>query len=107
MNTRNNLRYTFISSLSFMLIACDEKIQTVNWYETHEKERQAMLSNCKKRLQNCRTNPAVILADVNCIHAYQAQTKTPSKMINKVSGVDVEPLKFEWDEKKGLITKDN
>ena len=48
-----------------LVLAGCEKTQTVEWYKTHEAERNAVLKKCKD-------NPGELQFTPNCQNAYQA-----------------------------------
>ena len=56
---------TLLGSLS-ILMGCKEESKTVDWYKTHEKERQEMLAKCKN-------NPGELENTPNCINAKEGE----------------------------------
>ena len=105
MNKRNNLGIIVVVSALSMLAGCKDKIQTVDWYKIHEKERKEMLAKCNERLKECKTNPVKILTDPHCLNAQEAEMKVPlGKPFDDEKG-KLKPLEFKWDDKKGLVMK--
>ena len=67
--TRNIMLITLVS---FALTGCFDKgpdtgpVQTVDWYKSHNEERQSML-------ETCANNPGELKDDSNCVNARAAE----------------------------------
>lgn len=60
-----------ILALTLFAFGCKktEEVQTVDWYEQHNQEREAML-------EKCNNNPGELMATPNCINASKARAKS-------------------------------
>lgn len=66
MNKIKELQVMAIATISLALGGCDEKVQTVDWYIAHKKERKEVLSKCKD-------NPGTLKNTPNCRNADSAE----------------------------------
>lgn len=62
-----------VLSLIFVVSACDKPAHTVEYYETHEKERIARCEECKKMI------PTDMLADKDCQAAFHSWSTVGDK----------------------------
>lgn len=75
MNIRNiscARNFAVVALASFTLTGCFDNtpdtgpVQTVDWYQSHDDERQAML-------ETCANNPGELADDSNCVNAREAE----------------------------------
>ncbi|HGS5703868.1 TPA: EexN family lipoprotein [Vibrio diabolicus] len=52
---------------TFFLVACSEEVKTVDYYQTHHKERIEKVEECKNNVENEMTT--------NCTNAIKAASK--------------------------------
>lgn len=60
-------KLSIVLVVAAFLAGCGDNtpVQTVDWYKTHDVEREEMLVNCKN-------NPGELAASPNCLNAQQA-----------------------------------
>jgi hypothetical protein len=75
--------FLIVSSLA-ILGGCqsNESIQTVEWYEAHNAEREEVL-------QECRDNPGEKRHSANCINAERAESK---QLASRTGTLNIEPM---------------
>lgn len=63
-------RFILLFAAILILSACEENtpVQTVEWYKTHDSERDDMLAKCE-------SNPGELEGSANCINAKQARNQ--------------------------------
>ena len=62
MTNSKKMQLITVFCLSVALTACEEKVQTIDWYKTHAKEREEVIAKCNN-------NPGELGNKPNCINA--------------------------------------
>ena len=84
MKKRNKLNIVIAISALSILVGCNDEVQTVDWYKSHEKERQEMLTRCKNNSGELAKTP-------NCLNAQKADS---ALTWGARGGIEVKPLTF-------------
>ena len=84
MKKGNSLPIIVVASALSMLAGCKDKVQTVDWYKTHEKERKEILAKCAD-------NPGELANEPNCLNAQKAASDL---VWSARGGIHVKPLTF-------------